>query len=64
MKVEGMTLLHHAAFDGNIEAASMMTSLPYFKELINDSNNEVILFDLNRFSLVGPPYYGLLLEKI
>lgn len=40
-KNEDMTLLHHAAFDGNLEAMQMMTSLPYFKDIIDDNSNEV-----------------------
>lgn len=41
MKNEGMTLLHHAAFDGNLEAVGLMTELPYFKDIVDDSSNEV-----------------------
>ena len=29
-KNENMSLLHHAAFDGNLEAVNMMSTLPYF----------------------------------
>jgi len=36
-----MTLIHHAAFDGNVDAVGMMTSLPYFKDVVNCNNNEV-----------------------
>jgi len=42
MNYESLTLLHHAAHDGNIEAVSMMATLPYFKEIVNDNSNEVI----------------------
>lgn len=42
MKENEMSLLHHAAFDSNIEAVSMMTSLPYFKDIVNDDNNDVL----------------------
>jgi ankyrin repeat protein len=36
-----MTLLHHAAFDNNIEVLKMMKSLPYFKEVVDSDNNEL-----------------------
>lgn len=36
-----MSLLHHAAFDGDIEAVSMLASLPYFKEVVDDDSNDV-----------------------
>jgi hypothetical protein len=42
IKAEDMTLIHHAAFDGDIEAVGLMTSLPYFKDIVNITNNEVI----------------------
>lgn len=38
---EQMTLLHHAAFDKNLQAMEMMTNLPYFKEVVDDNSNEV-----------------------
>lgn len=41
LKSEDMTLIHHAAFDGNVDAVGMMTSLPYFKDVVNCNNNEV-----------------------
>lgn len=43
-----MTLLHHAAFDGNIEALTLMSSLPYFKEIVDDSSNDVSLSNIIR----------------
>lgn len=36
-----MTLLHHAAFDGNYEAVLQMSSLPYYKDIVDNSSNEV-----------------------
>jgi hypothetical protein len=43
-----MTLLHHIAFDGNMEAFKMLTTLPYFKEIIDcDSNDVIILAQFN-----------------
>jgi len=41
LKQDDMTLLHHVAFDGKVEVAQMMATLPYFSEIINDDNNEV-----------------------
>ncbi|CDW79760.1 ankyrin repeat protein [Stylonychia lemnae] len=41
IKQEDMTILHHAAFDGDIEAVGMMTTLPYFKDIVNTNNNNV-----------------------
>ncbi len=41
IKMNDMTLLHHIAFDANMEALEMIKALPYFPELINDANNEV-----------------------
>ena len=43
VKNEGMTLLHHASFDGNREVLNAMTELPYFKDVVNDNTNEVTL---------------------
>lgn len=40
-----MSLIHHAAFDGNIEAVSLMSTLPYFKEIIDDDSNEVSIVE-------------------
>lgn len=36
-----MTLLHHAAFDGNIEVLKMMRNLPYYRDVVDSDNNEV-----------------------
>jgi hypothetical protein len=36
-----MTLLHHAAFDGNFELVEQMAKLPYFKEIVDNDSNEV-----------------------
>lgn len=41
IKLNDMTLLHHIAFDANIEALEMLRTLPYFEELLNEANNEV-----------------------
>jgi hypothetical protein len=43
MKNEEMSLLHHAAFDGNLEAVSLLTNLPYFKDVVDDNSNDVTL---------------------
>lgn len=40
MKAEEMTLLHHVAFDGNLEALEMLKSLPYYKEIVDTDNND------------------------
>jgi len=39
--MEEMTLLHHVAFDANLEALEMMKSLPYYKDVVDLDNNEV-----------------------
>lgn len=39
--ITNFTLLHHAAHKGNLEAISYLSTLPYFKEIIDDSSNEV-----------------------
>jgi len=36
-----MTILHHAAIDGNLEVVNMMANLPYFKDIVDDNSNEV-----------------------
>lgn len=41
VKLENLTLLHHIAFSGNIEAMNAMSELPYFKDILDDSENEV-----------------------
>ena len=42
--MEEMTLIHHVAFDANVEALEMMKSLPYYKDIVDLDNNEVGLF--------------------
>ena len=39
--MEELTLLHHVAYSGNLEALNAIAELPYFKEIIDESNNEV-----------------------
>ena len=41
LKSEEMTLLHHAAYDSNVEFINMMKSLPYYQEIIDDNSNDV-----------------------
>jgi hypothetical protein len=41
MTMEDMTLLHHVAFDGQLEVLEMLKTLPYFKEVADVDNNEV-----------------------
>ena len=41
VKNEEMSLLHHAAYDGNFEVVNSMTTLPYFKDVVNDDSNDV-----------------------
>ena len=41
--MEELTLLHHVAYSGNIEALNAIAELPYFKDIIDESNNEVNL---------------------
>lgn len=40
---DNLTLLHHIAFSGNIEALEKFKSLSYFSEIVNDANNEVYI---------------------
>ena len=47
VRLEDLTLLHHVAFSGNIEALQVMAELPYFKDILDDSENEVRLFTFN-----------------
>ena len=42
IKNNEMSLLHHVAFDGNLEMLKMMANLPYFKEIVDDGSNEVL----------------------
>ena len=44
LKNENMTLLHHASFDQNYEAVKLMSTLPYFKDIIDDASNQVRTF--------------------
>lgn len=39
---EEMTLLHHVTFDGNQDALKAILSLPYFSDIVDSDNNEVI----------------------
>ena len=41
MTMEDMTLLHHVAFDGQLEVLEMLKTLPQFKEVADVDNNEV-----------------------
>ena len=41
VRLENLTLLHHVAYSGNIEALQVMTELPYFKDILDDAENEV-----------------------
>ena len=40
-----MTLLHHVAFAGNLEALHEIAKLPYFGEVVDENANEVRLSD-------------------
>ena len=42
-QLNSFSLLHHAAFEKNFEVVEMLRSLPYYKEIIDDSNNDVSL---------------------
>jgi len=39
--LDEMTLLHHAAFDGNVDVIRMLHNLPYYKEVVDSDNNEI-----------------------
>ena len=39
--MDDLTLLHHVAFSGNIEALNAISQVPYFKEVLDESSNEV-----------------------
>lgn len=43
MTLNDMTLLHHVAFDGNLDVIKMMTSLPYFRDIVDSDNNDVTI---------------------
>lgn len=47
VRLENLTLLHHVAFSGNIEALNAMSDLSYFKEILDESENEVGFVLLN-----------------
>ena len=47
MKVDDLTLLHHAAADQDSETIQLLSSLPYFKEVVNSNNNEEELTPLH-----------------
>jgi len=53
VRLENLTLLHHVAFSGNIEALNAMSELPYFKEILDESENEVGFRLSKDFSKVG-----------
>lgn len=38
-KEEDMTIIHHAAYSGNLECIDYLQELPYFDQIINDSTN-------------------------
>lgn len=41
VKRDDLTLLHHVAFAGNIEALHEIAKLPYFSEVVDECANEV-----------------------
>ena len=41
VRLDELTLLHHVAYSGNIEAFSAIAEVPYFKDIVDESNNEV-----------------------
>jgi hypothetical protein len=67
VRLDELTLLHHVAYSGNIEAFNAIAELPYFKDIVDESNNEVIeyqFFNYLKFSKAGLLCYGLLQENI
>lgn len=40
-QLNNFSLLHHAAFENNMEVVEMLSTLPFFKEVIDDNNNPV-----------------------
>jgi hypothetical protein len=42
VRLDELTLLHHVAYSGNLEALKVISELPYFKEIVDESNNEVL----------------------
>ena len=59
VRLENLTLLHHVAFSGNIEALNAMSELSYFKEILDESENEVGFFISKDYSKVGRHLCGL-----
>ncbi len=59
--LEDMTLLHHVAFDGNVEVLKLLTALPYYRDIVDSNSNEVTKnhYWLILFSSDGHPCYGL-----
>jgi hypothetical protein len=41
VRLDELTLLHHVAYSGNIEAFNAIAELPYFKDIVDESKNEV-----------------------
>ena len=65
VRLDELTLLHHVAYSGNIEAFNAIAELPYFKDIVDESNNEVIQFFDNLYiSKDGHLYFGLLPKNI
>jgi hypothetical protein len=63
--LDELTLLHHVAYSGNIEAFNAIAELPYFKDIVDESNNEVIhFFNKLYFSKDGHLCFGLLPRNI
>lgn len=52
-------MLHHVAFDGKVEVVEMMANLPYYREIVDDNSNEVLLRNLDKNSMAGPLCCGL-----
>lgn len=38
-KEEDMTIIHHAAYSGDLECVDVLKELPYFEEIVNDNTN-------------------------
>lgn len=41
--MENMSLIHHIAYDGNIDCLKELHNLHYIKDIVNDDNNDVII---------------------
>ena len=65
MRLDELTLLHHVAYSGNIEAFNAIAELPYFKDIVDECKNEVnyIFYNLY-FSKDGLLYFGQLPKNI